>query len=25
MADKRKYSKKYCKYCEQKVEFMDYK
>lgn len=25
MADRRKYSKKYCKYCEQKVEFMDYK
>ena len=25
MAEKRKYSKKYCKYCERKVEFLDYK
>ncbi|MDR2080937.1 MAG: 30S ribosomal protein S18 [Campylobacteraceae bacterium] len=25
MAEKRKYSRKYCKYCEQKVEFIDYK
>lgn len=25
MAEKRKYSKKYCKYCEAKVEFLDYK
>ena len=25
MADKRKYSKKYCRYCEAKVEFLDYK
>ena len=25
MSEKRKYSKKYCKYCEQKVEFIDYK
>ncbi len=25
MAERRKYSKKYCKYCEQKVDFLDYK
>ncbi|MDR1007739.1 MAG: 30S ribosomal protein S18 [Campylobacteraceae bacterium] len=25
MAEKRKYSRKYCKYCEQKIEFVDYK
>jgi len=25
VAERRKYSKKYCKYCEQKVEFLDYK
>ena len=25
MSDKRKYSRKYCKYCEAKVEFIDYK
>ena len=25
MAEKRKYSRKYCKYCEQKIEFLDYK
>jgi small subunit ribosomal protein S18 len=25
MSDKRRYSKKYCKYCERKVEFLDYK
>ena len=25
MAEKRKYSRKYCKYCEQKIEFIDYK
>ena len=25
MAEKRKYSKKYCKYTEAKVEFIDYK
>jgi small subunit ribosomal protein S18 len=25
MQEKRKYSKKYCKYCEAKVEFIDYK
>ncbi|PID47744.1 MAG: 30S ribosomal protein S18 [Proteobacteria bacterium] len=25
MAEKRKYSRKYCKYCEGKVEFIDYK
>ncbi len=25
MAEKRKYSKKYCRYCEGKVEFIDYK
>lgn len=25
MAEKRKYSRKYCKYCESKVEFLDYK
>lgn len=25
MAEKRKYSRKYCKYCESKIEFLDYK
>jgi small subunit ribosomal protein S18 len=25
MADKRKYSKKYCKYTEMKIEYIDYK
>ena len=25
MAEKRKYRKRYCKYCEAKVDFMDYK
>ncbi|BDY12275.1 30S ribosomal protein S18 [Hydrogenimonas cancrithermarum] len=25
MAERRKYSKRYCKYCEAKVEFIDYK
>ena len=25
MAEKRKYKKRYCKYCEQKVDFIDYK
>jgi small subunit ribosomal protein S18 len=25
MTEKRKYSRKYCKYCEQKIEFIDYK
>ena len=25
MAEKRKYTKKYCKYCEAKVEMIDYK
>ena len=25
MAERRKYSKRYCKYCEAKVDFMDYK
>ena len=25
MSEKRKYSKKYCKYCEAKVDFLDYK
>ena len=25
MAEKRKYSRKYCKYCETKVDFLDYK
>ncbi len=25
MAEKRKYKKRYCKYCEAKVEFIDYK
>jgi small subunit ribosomal protein S18 len=25
MAERRKYSKKYCRYCEGKVEFLDYK
>ncbi|MBS9778897.1 MAG: 30S ribosomal protein S18 [Campylobacteraceae bacterium] len=25
MAEKRKYSRKYCKYCESKTEFIDYK
>lgn len=25
MAEKRKYSRKYCKYCEAKVDFIDYK
>ena len=25
MAEKRKYKKRYCKYCESKVEFIDYK
>jgi len=25
MAEKRKYTKKHCKYCEMKVEFIDYK
>lgn len=25
MAEKRKYSRKYCKYCEAKIEFIDYK
>jgi len=25
MAERRKYSKKYCRYCEAKVEFLDYK
>lgn len=25
MAEKRKYKKRYCKYCEAKVDFMDYK
>jgi small subunit ribosomal protein S18 len=25
VAERRKYSKKYCKYCEQKVDFLDYK
>ncbi|MFK5938148.1 MAG: 30S ribosomal protein S18 [Sulfurimonas sp.] len=25
MAEKRKYKKRFCKYCEAKVDFMDYK
>ena len=25
MAEKRKYKKRYCKYCEQKVDFINYK
>ncbi len=25
MAEKRKYSRKYCKYCEAKTEYIDYK
>ncbi len=25
MNEKRKYSKKYCRYCERKVDFLDYK
>jgi len=25
VAEKRKYARKYCKYCEAKIEFMDYK
>jgi small subunit ribosomal protein S18 len=25
MAEKRKYKKRYCKYCEAKVDFIDYK
>ncbi len=25
MAEKRKYARKYCTYCEAKIEFMDYK
>ena len=25
MAEKRKFKKRYCKYCEAKVDFMDYK
>ncbi|MDD2782196.1 30S ribosomal protein S18 [Sulfuricurvum sp.] len=25
MSEKRKYKKRYCKYCEQKVDFIDYK
>ncbi len=25
MAEKRKYKKRYCKYCESKVDFIDYK
>jgi len=25
MAEKRKFKKRYCRYCEQKVEFIDYK
>ncbi len=25
MSEKRKYKKRYCKYCEAKVEFIDYK
>ena len=25
MVEKRKYKKRFCKYCESKVEFMDYK
>jgi len=25
MAEKRKYKKRFCKYCESKVDFMDYK
>lgn len=25
MAEKRKYSRKYCKYCEAKIDFIDYK
>ena len=25
MAEKRKYKKRYCKYCEAKVDFLDYK
>jgi len=25
MSEKRKYKKRYCKYCESKVDFMDYK
>ncbi|OQX59954.1 MAG: 30S ribosomal protein S18 [Helicobacteraceae bacterium 4484_230] len=25
MAERRKYKKRYCKYCEAKVEFIDYK
>jgi small subunit ribosomal protein S18 len=25
MAERRKYKKRYCKYCESKVDFMDYK
>ena len=25
MAEKRKYSKRFCKYCEGKIEFIDYK
>jgi small subunit ribosomal protein S18 len=25
MAERRKYKKRYCKYCEAKIDFMDYK
>ncbi|MDD5202159.1 MAG: 30S ribosomal protein S18, partial [Sulfurimonas sp.] len=25
MSEKRKYKKRFCKYCEAKVDFMDYK
>ena len=25
MSEKRKYKKRYCKYCEAKIDFMDYK
>ena len=25
MAERRKFKKRYCKYCEQKIEFIDYK
>jgi len=25
MADKRKFKKRYCRYCQQKVDFIDYK
>jgi len=25
MAEKRKFARKYCKYCEAKVEYIDYK